>query len=263
MPLIGFGTWQLAGAELERVLEKALELGYRLIDTAAYYNNEQSVGYAIARAHLPRDHVFVTTKIRGRDQGRGATRRALAESLERLNLDFVDLALIHWPLPMRDLYVETWEELIDLRSEGLARSIGVSNFNPWHIERLVAESGVCPSVNQVQCNPAVPNLAMRRHALGRSICIQAWEPLGTRSNVLAESAVRRVAAETGRTPAQVVLRWHIERRTAAIPRTSRPERAEENFDIWDWTLSDTHLAQLDELDRGGTDRADPDVVVVE
>ena len=263
MPLIGLGTWTLRGNALATSLTEALAVGYRLIDTASYYSNEETIGVVLKNAGLPRDSYFVTTKIRGRDQGRQRTPRALERSLRRLQLDFVDLLLIHWPLPMRDVYVETWERLIELRDRGLARAIGVSNFNPIHIERIIAATGVAPSVNQIQCNPAVQNADMRTHNTLRGVHTQSWEPLGLRSGVLQHPLVTKVADELDRSSAQVVLRWHIQNGMSAVPKTSTTSRLSENLDVFGWRLSRAHLHQLNCIDQGDTDRVNPETNLVE
>ncbi|MGC4900559.1 aldo/keto reductase [Micromonospora echinospora] len=263
MPMVGVGTWRLDGAPLVSILDRALGIGYRLVDTASYYRNESAVGAALEGSGLLRNSFFVTTKIRGYDQGRERTVRALGHSLRRLRLDHVDLLLIHWPLPMRDLYVATWEELIALRDRGLTRAIGVSNFEPVHIERLVAETGVVPAVNQIQCNPAVQNNAMRQHNRIREIHSQAWEPLGNRSRLLDHPVVRAVAGEVRRTPAQVVLRWHLARHNSVVPKTATTQRLAENLDIFGWDLEDDHLHRIDSLDQGDEGRVNPAINLVE
>lgn len=263
MPRLGLGTWHLQGDLLRRVMDQSFVAGYRMIDTASYYGNETDVGVGIRLSGLPRESLFVTTKIRGIEQGRKRTAIGAEHSLDRLNLDYVDLLCIHWPLPMRDLYLATWEELIRLRDRGLTRAIGVSNFNPGHLNRLIDATGVSPSVNQIQRNPAVPNAAMRDHNDSRGVHTQAWEPLGLRSNVLGSQVVRAAAEHLGRTPAQVVLRWHIQSGDSAVPKTATASRLRENLDVFGWELPEDMRRDLDELDEGGIGRVDPDINVVD
>lgn len=262
MPRIGLGTWRLLGAPLRDVMASAFSTGYRLVDTAPYYDNEADVGTAVRRSGVPRESLFITTKIRGADQGRMRTRRGLEQSLKDLKIDYADLVLIHWPLPMRDQYLATWIELIALREQGMARAIGVSNFNPAHIDRLVKSTGVLPAVNQIQRNPAVSNSMMNSHNLDRGVHTQAWEPLGPRSGVLTRRAVRTSAERLGRTPAQVVLRWHIQSGGSAVPKTATAARLSENLDVFDWELPAEVVREFDGLDEGGAGRVDPDTRVV-
>lgn len=265
MPVVGLGTWRMTGHALTDVVERALDVGYRLIDTASYYHNERDIGASLLRSRLPREALFITTKIRGADQGleRTALGLWLELSLRRLRLDYVDLLLIHWPLPMRDLYEKTWEELIRLRERGLARAIGVSNFNPWHLDRLIDATGVTPVVNQIQCNPAVQNTTMRSHNRARGVLTQAWEPLGLRSAVLLQPAVIRAAHQLGRTPAQIVLRWHLQRGHAVVPKTANVRRLAENLDVLDWELPLPLSQGLDHLNEGDAMRVDPENNLVE
>ncbi|WIX85824.1 aldo/keto reductase [Amycolatopsis sp. DG1A-15b] len=263
MPRLGLGTWRLRGDLLRGVLDQAFAAGYRLVDTASYYDNESSVGQAVTHCGLSREALFVTTKIRGRDQGRESAVTGCELSLRRLNLDYVDLLLIHWPQPMNDQYCETWEALIELRERGLVRAIGVSNFNPTHIDRIICATGVTPAVNQIQCNPAVQNRTMRVYNHSCRIHTQAWEPLGTTGNVLVEPSVVSIAEQVGRTPAQVVLRWQLQLGNSAVPKSATPRRLHENFDVFDWELPADLHAELDRLDNGGSDRADPDVQIVD
>ncbi len=262
MPRIGFGTWRLQGAPLRHVLAGAFASGYRLVDTAPYYDNEADVGTAVRRSVVSREALFVTTKIRGADQAPARTRRGLEQSLRDLRLDYADLILIHWPLPMRDQYVATWSELIVLRDQGMARAIGVSNFNPEHIDRLIEATGVPPAVNQIQRNPAVPNAAMHGYNGDQGVQTQAWEPLGTRSDVLTRRPVRAAAKRLGRTPAQIVLRWHIQSGGSAVPKTAAKSRLSENLGVFDWELPGAVMRELDGLDEGGAGRVDPNTRVV-
>ncbi len=262
MPLIGIGTWRMRGAQLRDVLACAFATGYRLVDTAPYYDNEDDVGAAVGRSATPRESFFITTKIRGADQGPTRTRCGLEQSLRDLRLDYADLVLIHWPLPMRGQYLATWTELINLRDQGMARAIGVSNFNPGHIDRIIKATGVVPAVNQIQRNPAVPNSAMHCHNHYRGVHTQAWEPLGPRSDILNKQAVRTAAERLNRTPAQVVLRWHIQSGGSAVPKTATKRRIPENLDAFDWELPAVVMRELDELDECGAGRVDPETRTV-
>jgi 2,5-diketo-D-gluconate reductase A len=221
---------------------------------------------------IPREMLFVTTKIRGADQGRQRTSLGLELSLRRLQLGYVDLLLIHWPLPMRDMYLPTWEELIQLRERGLVRAIVkaargasfvLSNFNPRHIDRLDEETGIVPAANQVQCNPAVQNTAMRSHNTAHGVHSQAWEPLGIRSDVLSHPAVRAAANELGRTPAQIVLRWHLEHGNSIVPKTATASRLQENLYLFGWAIPAPLQQALDDLDQGNSGRVDPEINLVE
>jgi 2,5-diketo-D-gluconate reductase A len=262
MPVVGLGTWRMSGDVLAGVLDEAIESGYRLVDTASYYRNEADVGAALRRCKISREGLFITTKIRGADQGPGLTSNGLEMSLRRLGLDYVDLLLIHWPLPMYDLYVATWEELVTLRERGLVRAIGVSNFNPRHLDRIVEATGVVPAVNQVQCNPAVQNAAMRTHNAACGVHTQAWEPLGIRSDVPNQPGVRDVATELGRTPGQIVLRWHLQRGNSAVPKTATSRRLQKNLDVFGWDIPAPLMQDLDRLDQGENGRVDPETNVV-
>jgi 2,5-diketo-D-gluconate reductase A len=254
IPQLGLGLWQTSDAEAAGVVAAALETGYRHFDTAAMYGNEAGVGQGLARA--ARADVFVTTKVWNESQGFDATLRAARTSLDKLRLDYVDLYLIHWPSPRRGLYVETWRALIKLREQGLARSIGVCNFAPEHVERLIAETGVTPAINQIELHPRFQQRTLRALHAKLGIVTQSWAPLG-RSRFLDDPVIGRVAAKHGRTPAQAVIRWHLDLGLVAIPKTVRRERLKENFDVFGFALdADDHeaLAALDRPDgRSGPD----------
>ena len=256
IPAIGFGTWPLTGAEASRAVAAALEVGYRLIDTAARYENEKEVGAAIRASAVPRDEIFVTTKLRGAEHGHRPTLRALDESLERLGLDHVDLYLIHWPLPRRNLYVESWRAMVELRESGKARSIGVSNFEPEHIERLVEATGVVPAVNQVELHPEISQPALRAFHAKRGIVTEAWRPLGKGSS-LRDPEVLAIARKHGRTPAQIILRWEVELAVVPIPKTVSLERMRENLSIFDLELDEEDRRRLASLDRGARQGGNP------
>lgn len=243
MPQLGLGVWQTPADETERVVRDALEAGYRAVDTAAIYGNEEGVG----RALDGREDVFVTTKLWNNDQGYDAALRAFDQSLARLGRETVDLYLIHWPAPSRDLYVETWRALIQLKEDGRARSIGVSNFLPEHLERLVAETGVLPAINQIELHPRFQQREARAfHAL-HNIATESWSPLG-KAQFMDDPILTEIAGRHGKTPAQVIIRWHLDCKLVVIPKSVRPERLRENIDVFDFQLSDEDLAAIARLD---------------
>ncbi|BCJ39701.1 oxidoreductase [Actinoplanes ianthinogenes] len=250
IPQLGFGVWQVPGAGTEAAVSTALEVGYRSIDTASAYGNEAGVGRAIAASGLPRDQVFVTTKLWIADLGRAAARDALRASLDRLGLDHVDLYLIHWPAPATDAYLDAWQTLEELQAEGLTRAIGVSNFLPEHLDRVIALGGTVPAVNQIELHPALQNRATVAANAERGIATEAWSPLA-QGAVLTEPAVLAAAEAHGVTAAQVVLRWHLQKGTVVIPKSVTPSRIAANFDVFGFTLTDAEIAAIDALDRDG------------
>jgi 2,5-diketo-D-gluconate reductase A len=256
IPQLGLGLWQTGADEAAEVVVAALQTGYRHLDTAAIYGNEEGVGQGVARSGLARDEVFVTTKVWNDSQGFDATLRAARESLDKLRLAYVDLYLVHWPAPGTGLYVETWRALIRLREEGLARSIGVSNFEREHIERIVAETGVTPAINQIELHPRFQQRALRAFHAELGIVTQSWAPLG-RARFLDDPVIVRLAAKHRRTPAQVVIRWHLDEGLVAIPKTVRRERLAENFDVFGFALDADDRKALAALDRADG-RAGPD-----
>lgn len=256
LPRLGFGTWPLDDRAARAAVGIALEQGYRLIDSAARYDNERGVGQAIAESELPREEIVVTTKLPGADHGYDAALAAFEESRRRLGVDYVDLYLIHWPLPAIDRYVETWRAFVHLRDEGLVRSIGVSNFTPQQIERIADATGVLPAVNQVELHPAFAQDELRAWHAERGIVVESWRPLGR--GELDDPAIARIAAAHGRTPAQVVLRWHTQVGAVPIPKSATPQRIAENIAVFDFELSDGELAAIAELDRGARLGGDPE-----
>lgn len=256
MPRLGLGTWPLDDAEAERVVDEALEIGYRHIDTAVRYGNEVGVGRALATSGLGRDDVFVVTKLDGPFQGEDRAVAGLDESLERLGLGFVDLLLIHWPLPSRDLYVSTWRTFERLQADGKALSIGVSNFKPAHLRRLAEETSVVPAVNQVQLNPHVTREDHVAYHREHGIATVSYSPLGKGGDLLREPVVNDIARACERTPAQVILRWHLQSGYVPIPKSADPQRLRENFAVFDFDLSQEQLSSLSGLDRGGGTDAD-------
>lgn len=258
MPQLGLGTWPMDDREAARVVPLAIEYGYRLFDTAARYGNERGVGAGMQAGGVAREELFVTTKLRGLHHGYDATLAAFDDSAARLGVDYVDLYLIHWPLPAKELYVQTWRAFVRLLDEGRVRAIGVSNFNPGHIDRLIGETGVVPSVNQVELHPYFAQPAVRAYDEGRGIVTQTWSPLGRAGDVLRDPVIHRIADAHDRTPGQVILRWHIQLGLAPVPKSSDPERLATNIRVFDLTLSDPEMAELNALDRGARQGGDPD-----
>ena len=264
IPQVGYGVFKVPADDTRRAVLEAFELGYRHIDTAAIYGNEEGVGAAIAESGIPHDEVFITTKLWNDRHDGDEPRAALGESLDKLGLDAVDLYLVHWPTPARDNYVHAWERLIDLREQGLTRSIGVSNFLVPHLERIIAETGVAPVVNQIELHPAYQQREVVEWALARGIRIEAWGPLGQgKYDLFSVPAVADAAAAHGKTPAQVVLRWHLDKGNIVFPKSVRRDRLAENIDIVDFALTDDEIAAIDAIDPGdgsGRVSAHPDEV---
>ncbi len=256
IPQIGFGVFLVPDTETKEAVGEALEAGYRHIDTATIYGNEEAVGQALADSGLPRDEVFVTTKLWNADQGRDSARPALEASLERLGLDHVDLYLIHWPTPARDLYLPTWEAFEELRSEGLTRSIGVSNFLPEHLRRIADLGGTVPAVNQIELHPTLQQVDIQEADASLGILTEAWSPLG-RGADLEIPAIDLIATRLGVTPAQVVLAWHLARGRVVIPKSVTPSRIVENLAAADVVLDDADLEALDALEAGIRIGSDP------
>jgi 2,5-diketo-D-gluconate reductase A len=260
IPQLGFGVFQVPPAQTAEVVSSALASGYRHIDTAAAYGNEAEVGQALRSSGLGRDEVFVTTKCFNDDQGYERAKRALHASLERLQLDHVDLYLIHWPVPSHDLYVETWKAFVELRDEGLIRAIGVSNFKPDHLRRVIEETGETPAVNQVEMHPYLqqPELRCTHHEL--HILTEAWSPLA-RGRALVDPAIVEIARVHSKTTGQVVIRWQVQLGNVVIPKSVTPERIEQNFHVFDFELSDAEMAAIAALDTGKRIGPDPDTFV--
>ena len=254
IPQLGFGVFQVPPAETQKAVEEALAAGYRHIDTAAAYRNEDGVGMALAATGISRDAVFITTKLRNGEQG--VTRMALENSLAALGLDRVDLYLIHWPVPSQNLYTEAWAELVAAREEGLATSIGVSNFLPEHLERLEQSSEVVPAVNQIELHPSFQQRATQEATRRRGIAVEAYSPIGQGVD-LKEKVVKGIAADLGVTASQVVLAWHLAQGTIVIPKSSRPERMAENLGAVDVQLSAEQIEAISALDTEKRLGADP------
>jgi len=256
IPQLGLGVWQLTDEEATAAVSDALETGYRHIDNAAIYRNETGVGRAIAASALPRDEIFVTTKLWNKAQGRDLARSGLERSLEKLGLDHVDLYLIHWPCPAQDKYVETWEQLIDFRSEGLARSIGVCNFLPGHLDAIVDETGITPAIDQIELHPTFQPDDLINHCADLGVAVESWSPLGQAAD-LADPVITGIAGRLGATPAQVVIRWHLDRGFIVIPRSKNPERIASNFGALDVQLSAEDRAAIDALNASNRLGPDP------
>jgi 2,5-diketo-D-gluconate reductase A len=261
IPQLGFGVFQIPSEETAEAVAHALSTGYRLIDTAAAYRNEDAVGQAIRASGRRREDLFVTTKLWNGDHGRDKASQAFERSLDRLRFDYIDLYLIHWPVPSRDLYVETWKALIELHQQGRARSIGVSNFEVAHLERIIGETGVTPSVNQIELHPQLQQAELRAFHAEHSILTEAWSPLG-QGAALEDPVITEIADELDRTPAQVVLRWHLELGNVVIPKSVTPSRIEENFDVFGFELGPERMNRIAELDTGERTGPDPNQFAV-
>lgn len=250
MPQLGLGVWQVEPNVVESAVLAACESGYRAVDTAMIYNNEEGVGRAIAASGLPRSDLFITTKLWNTDQGRGSTMSAFEASLERLGLDYVDLYLIHWPKPRAGLFVETWEVFESILESGRARAIGVSNFEPEHILQLVDRGLTVPAVNQIECHPYLQQRENRAFHAKYEIATTAWSPLA-QGGVLDDPVIESIASRLGRTPAQVAIRWHLQIGNVVIPKSISPSRIAENVHVFDFELSDDDMQAIDGLDRDG------------
>ena len=260
IPQLGLGVFKIDDdAECERVVLDALELGYRHIDTAMIYRNEAAVGRALAQSGIPRDELFVTTKVWNSDQGKDEAPAALATSLELLGLDYVDLYLIHWPAPLRGRYVETWLALEDLAAQGLIKAIGVSNFEPEHLEDILEAGSVVPAINQVELHPAFQQRKVRAFGEERGILTEAWGPLGQGKYELAElPGLNDLAKKHGKSIQQIVLRWHIQEGVIVFPKSVRKERLAENLDVFDFELDSDDMAAMVAMDSGRRVGTHPD-----
>jgi diketogulonate reductase-like aldo/keto reductase len=258
IPQLGFGVFQVPPDEVIDPVRTAIESGYRLIDTAAAYQNEEGVGKAIADSGVPRDELFVTTKLWNADQGYDTTMRAFETSLGKLGLDTVDLYLIHWPLPKRDRYVDTWKAFEKIYEQGRARAIGVSNFTQRHLNRLFEETGVVPAVNQIELHPRLPQQEMRDFHAQHGIATEAWSPLGQGKGLLEDPTLATLASSTGKSSAQVVLRWHIQLGNIVIPKSVTPDRIQQNIEVFDFELSDADMGTITGLATGQRVGPDPE-----
>jgi diketogulonate reductase-like aldo/keto reductase len=255
IPQLGFGVFQVPPEETQAAVEEALAVGYRHIDTAAAYRNEAAVGAAIAASDIPREELFVTTKLSNGEQGHQSTLDACARSLELLGLDHVDLYLIHWPLPMFDLYLDTWRAFEEIKIEGRSRSIGVSNFRVEELERLGREADQQPTINQIELHPYLQQAELRSWHAEHAVATEAWSPIA-QGAALDDETIATIAAHHERTPAQVILRWHVQLGNVVIPKSVTPARIAENFELFDFELSEDDMAAIARLDRG--ERIGPD-----
>ena len=259
IPQLGLGVWQVPQRAVASAVRTAIDAGYRSIDTAALYRNESGVGDAIAEAGVPREELFVTTKLWNTDQGYDAALRAFDESIGKLRLDYVDLYLIHWPTPARQRFVETWKAFEKLRADGRARSIGVSNFHISHLRRLLDETDTVPAINQIELHPYLSQQELRAFHARHGIVTEAWSPLAT-GKVLRDRTVIGLAQKYGKSPAQLVLRWHIELGNVVIPKSVTAARIRENIDVFDFELAQDDLAALTELNNGRRTGPNPDTL---
>jgi len=258
MPQLGFGVWRISADETEEVVARALEVGYRSFDTAAMYGNEEGVGRAIRKSGIPRDEVFVTSKLWNDTHGHDEALKAFDGSQRRLGLDRVDLYLIHWPVPSQDRYVETFRALTTLVEDGRLRAAGVSNFQPKHLSRVIDEVGVTPAVNQVELHPYLQQADLRAFHAEHGIATEGWRPLANGGGLLTDPVVAGLAEKYGRSPAQVVIRWHLQLGNVVIPKSATPARIAENFDVLGFELADDDMETFGELERDGRLGLHPD-----
>ncbi|KAA8389160.1 aldo/keto reductase [Acetobacter tropicalis] len=256
IPALGFGTYPMKDQEVETAVQAALLTGYRLIDTAARYENETGVGNAIQASEIDRKDIFLTTKLRGSEQGYDEALRGLDASLQRLNMEYVDLYIIHWPLPAKDLYVESWKALIAAQKDGKVRSIGVSNFQPAHLERIIQETGVTPAVNQIEIHVDFPQPDLVAFNTRHNIQTEGWRPLG--KDLLENPVIGQISEKHNRNPAQIMLRWATQSDIIPIPKSSNPDRMRANLEIFDFTLDDTDLAEIATLNTNNRLGGNPD-----
>lgn len=257
MPQLGFGVYKVTNEEIKDAVTHALNAGYRSIDTAQFYDNEAGVGEAIKESGIPREEIFVTTKVWNTHHGYDKALEAFEQSLTLLNLDYIDLYLVHWPMPKYDLYVETYKALEKLYHDGRVRAIGVSNFHIVHLERLLAECEIKPVVNQVECHPYLQQKELKAFCKENDIVVEAWSPIAKGGEVLQDEIIKEIADKYGKSAAQVVLRWHMQEGTIAIPKSVTPSRIKENIDIFDFSLTDEEMEKIASLDRNHRIGKDP------
>ncbi|NUS43438.1 MAG: aldo/keto reductase [Mycobacteriaceae bacterium] len=257
MPQLGYGVWQVPDDQAYTAVAEALNVGYRSIDTARLYFNEEGVGRALRDSAVPREDIFLTTKVWNNDHGYDQALAAFEASLERLGVDYVDLYLIHWPVPAQDRFVETWRALEKIYADGRARAIGVSNFTADALGRVLTETDVVPAVNQIELSPYLVQGQMRALHAQHGIATEAWSPLGSGKGLLDDPVLADIAARYDRTPAQVVIRWHLQLGNVVIPKSVTPARIRENFEVFDFALDDTDLHAITGLDRGQRTGPDP------
>lgn len=260
MPQLGFGVWKITDEEVTEAVSTAIEIGYRSIDTAKVYGNEVGVGKAIASSGVPRENLFITTKLWNADQGYDNTLAAFDESLEKLGLDYVDLYLIHWPTPEYDTYVESYKALEELYHDGLVKAIGVCNFNTGHLERILDECDVKPVLNQVECHPYFQQKELKDFCKRHDIYIESYSPLMNGREVLTDEVLTGIADKYNKTAAQVILRWHLQSGSIVIPKSVTPSRIRENFDVFDFELSESDMDEIAMLDKDERINNDPAVM---
>ncbi|WP_131973310.1 aldo/keto reductase [Exiguobacterium sp. s166] len=258
MPQLGYGVFKVPEQEVYEAVREALRVGYRSIDTAMIYENEAGVGRALKDSGIPREDIFLTTKVWNKDQGYERTLAAFETSLQKLGVDYVDLYLIHWPMPDEDLYMDTWRALEQLYRDGKTKAIGVSNFHIPHLTRVLEEGTVVPAVNQIELHPFLSQEAIRAFCQKNGIVVEAWSPLMKGRDALTDPVITDIAARHGKTPAQVVLRWHLQHDIIAIPKSVTPSRIQENLDIFDFVLSPDDMRQIDQLNRNERTGSNPD-----
>jgi 2,5-diketo-D-gluconate reductase A len=258
IPQLGFGVFQVPPPQTAEVVHQALEVGYRHIDTAQMYGNEQEVGEALKASGIARDELWITSKLNNGFHRPEDARTAFAQTLDKLGIDQIDLFLIHWPLPTRydGDYVSTWRTMLEFVEDGRARAVGVSNFQPAHLDLIVSETGALPTVNQIEVHPYFGNEAARAASLANGIAVEAWSPIA-QGAVLDDEVIGKAAAAHGKTPSQVTLRWHLQRGDVVFPKSTHRERMEENFALFDFELTDDEMAAITALDRGETGRTGP------
>jgi 2,5-diketo-D-gluconate reductase A len=257
IPRLGFGVWQVANDEVTRPVVEAIEAGYRSIDTAQGYDNEEGVGVAIRASGIDRDELFVTSKLRTKSMGYEAALAGIQESLDKIGLDYLDLFLIHWPTPARDTYVETWKALIKAKEQGLVRTVGVSNFLPEHIERIIEATGVFPAVNQIETHPYFQQQDVRGFHVRHGIQLESYSPLGSGA-VLNDKTIAALARAHEKSPAQVILRWHMQEDFVAIPKSVTPDRIRQNLEVFDFDLSEEEMNAIRALDNPASGRTGSD-----
>lgn len=257
IPQLGYGVWKIADDEAENTVQKAINAGYRLIDTAKIYKNEVGVGKAIAATNVPRAELFITTKLWNADQGYETALKAFDESLEKLGLDYVDLYLIHWPTPMFDMYVESYKALETIYKDGRAKAIGVCNFDIDHLQRIMNECDIIPAVNQIEYHPYLQQTELKKFCKEHGILIEAYSPLMNGTKVLEDPVIQELAKQHGKTPAQIILRWHLQTDVVPIPKTATPSRMDENLNVFDFELSEEDLNKIAALDKGERHNAVP------
>lgn len=257
MPQLGLGVWQASNEEVQTAISSALNVGYRAIDTAAAYHNEEGVGQALKNSHVPREDLFITTKLWNSDHLQPA--QALQTSLEKLQLDYIDLWLMHWPVPAKGHYVEAWKSMIDLQQQGLVKSIGVCNFNIDHLQHIIDETGVHPVINQIELHPLFQQRALHAWNATHQIQTESWSPLARAGEgIFEQKIIHHLADKYGKSPAQIIIRWHLDNGLVVIPKSVTPARIAENFNVWDFRLDKEELAEMAKLDCGKRIGPDPD-----